>query len=60
MTTMALLMTFYATKNYRIQRSLTDANLVMVILLMHDFHLTSPFYNTNLPQLMAQKDKIKH
>jgi hypothetical protein len=60
MTTMTILMTYYATKNYCIWISLTDANLVMVILLMHDFHLTSPFYKKNLPQLMAQKDKIHH
>jgi hypothetical protein len=31
MTTMTILMTFCATKNYLIQRSLTDANFVMVI-----------------------------
>ncbi len=60
MTTMTILMMYYATKNYCIWRSLTDANLVMVILLMQDFHLTSPFYEKNLPQLMAQKDKIQH
>ncbi len=31
LTTMTILMTYYAAKNYCIQRSLTDANLVMVI-----------------------------
>jgi hypothetical protein len=32
MTTITILMTYYATKNYLIQRSSTDANLVMVIM----------------------------
>ncbi len=59
MTTMTILMTYYATKNYCIHISLTDANLVIIKLLMHDYHLTSPFYKTNLPQLMAQKDKFQ-
>ncbi len=65
MTTMTILMTYYATKNYPIQRTSRDANLVMVIYYNPRHRVVPHWASTRLllkipitTQIHVQKHKI--